>query len=86
MIQRLIDFLNASPVNFLAVQTLAHLLESNGFQKIDATQTMADLQPGDQVYVTKNDSSLFAFRIGSGPLSENGFHIICAHSDSPTFR
>lgn len=86
MIQRLIDFLNASPVNFLAVQTLSQILETNGFQKLDAAQPMADLQPGDQVYVTKNDSSLFAFRIGSKPLAENGFHVICAHSDSPTFR
>lgn len=86
MIQRLIDFLNASPVNFLAVQALSRILDANGFQRLDPAAPMANLQPGDQVYVTKNDSSLYAFRMGTQPLAENGFHVICAHCDSPTFR
>lgn len=29
---------------------------------------------------------MYAFRIGRKPLAEAGFHMICAHSDSPTFR
>ncbi len=42
--------------------------------------------PGDKLFVTKNDSSVYAFEIGRKPLADAGFHIICAHCDSPTFR
>ena len=86
MINSLISFLNASPVNFLAVQTLRRRLEAAGFRALDATAAMPALKAGDTVFFTKNDSSLYALRIGSKPLAEAGFHIVCAHCDSPTFR
>ena len=86
MINSLIQFLNDSPVNFLAVRTIAEILESEGFERFDATTPLTDIQPGDQFYVTKNDSSIYAFRMGELPLGEGGFRIICAHCDSPTFR
>ena len=86
MIQSLIQFLNASPVNFLAVEALRNRLEAAGFRPLDATAAMPALKAGDTVYFTKNDSSLYALRIGSKPLAEAGFHIVCAHCDSPTFR
>ena len=35
MIQRLIDFLNASPVNFLAVRNVAKVLDNAGYERID---------------------------------------------------
>lgn len=85
-VNKLISFLNDSPVNFLAVQSVIKELEANGFRRIDASQPMEELKPGDQIYVTKNDSSIFAFRIGKKKIEDAGFHIICAHSDSPTFR
>ena len=44
------------------------------------------MKAGDKRYVTKNDSSVFAFEMGKKPLADAGFHMICAHSDSPTFR
>ncbi|MBQ0049868.1 MAG: M18 family aminopeptidase [Bacteroidales bacterium] len=90
MINRLIDFLNESPVNFLAVAATAKRLEAAGYRRIDLltndASQLAQLQPGEKVYVTKNDSSIFAFHMGRKPLSEAGFRIICAHCDSPTFR
>ena len=86
MINSLISFLNASPVNFLAVEALRNRLEAAGFHALDATAAMPALKAGDTVYFTKNDSSLYALRIGSKPLAEAGFHIVCAHCDSPTFR
>ncbi len=82
----LIDFLNASPVNYLAVATLEEQLQAAGFHKIDPTKTIPEIHAGDKFYVTKNDSSLYAFRIGSKPLGESGIRLICAHCDSPTFR
>lgn len=86
MIQDLLSFLDSSPVNFLAADTLRKKLLKAGFQEFDAKNPIDNLKPGTQFFVTKNDSSVYAFRMGSRKLSENGFHVICAHCDSPTFR
>lgn len=81
----LIDFLNASPVNFLVVRTVAEILEDAGFRHVDVHGEMPALNSDDKVYFTKNDSSIYAMHIGQLPLQE-GVHMICAHCDSPTFR
>ena len=47
---------------------------------------LGNVQAGDRFYVTKNHSAIFAFRIGAKTLADAGFRMICAHSDSPTFR
>ena len=86
MIQRLLRQLDASPVNFLAAEYIANELARNGFRHIDASQPIGNVSAGDKFYVTKNDSSIYAFRIGRKPLAETGFHMVCAHCDSPTFR
>ena len=86
MIDNLLKFLDASPVNYLAVATMEEMLSAAGFKKLDPAKPIAALQSGDQFYVTKNDSSLYAFRLGRKSLAESGFKIICAHCDSPTFR
>ena len=86
MIKRLLSFLDASPVNFLAVKNIANALESKGFRRVDPQQPLGKVAAGDRFFVTKNDSSIYAFRIGEQPLAEIGFRMICAHCDSPTFR
>ena len=86
MINRLLSFLDASPVNFLAVKNIADMLEAGGFRRLDPCQPLGAVKAGDRLFVTKNDSSIYAFRIGRKPIAEAGFHMICAHSDSPTFR
>ena len=86
MIKRLLSFLDASPVNFLAVKNITEELEQNGFRRVDTTEALGEVKAGDKLFVTKNDSSVYAFQIGKKPLAESGFHMICAHCDSPTFR
>ena len=86
MIKRLLSFLDASPVNFLAVKNITDMLEAGGFRRLDPCQPLGAVNAGDRFFVTKNHSSVYAFRIGRKPLAEAGFHMICAHSDSPTFR
>ena len=86
MIKRLLSFLDASPVNFLAVKNLTEELQQHGYRRIDTTETLGTVKAGDKFFVTKNDSSIYAFQIGRKPLAETGFHMICAHCDSPTFR
>ncbi|MBO5824133.1 MAG: M18 family aminopeptidase, partial [Prevotella sp.] len=86
MITRLLNFLDASPVNFLAVNNIVSELEAAGYRRIDPQMPIGKVEAGDKLFVTKNDSSVYAFHIGSKPLADAGFHMICAHSDSPTFR
>lgn len=86
MIKRLLSFLDASPVNFLAVKNIADTLVANGFRRIDPALPLGEVKSGDRFFVTKNDSSIYAFRIGNKPIADAGFHMICAHCDSPTFR
>ncbi len=79
----LMKFLDASPCNFWAVDTVARRLESAGFAEL----LMADnweLKPGGRYYTTKNGSAIFAFIVGTDPAA--GYKIISAHSDSPGFR
>lgn len=86
MIKRLLSFLDASPVNFLAVKNLTDELQQHGYRRIDTTEALGTVKAGDKFFVTKNDSSIYAFQIGRKTLAETGFHMICAHCDSPTFR
>lgn len=86
MIKRLLSFLDASPVNFLAVKNLTEELQQHGYHRIDTTEALGTVKAGDKFFVTKNDSSIYAFQIGRKALAETGFHMICAHCDSPTFR
>ena len=86
MVKRLLDFLNASPVNFLAAKNIANELEQAGYRRLDPQMPIGEVKAGDKIYVTKNDSSVYAFHIGSKPLADAGFRMICAHCDSPTFR
>ena len=86
MIKRLLSFLDASPVNFLAVKNISEELEKNGFRRMNPQEPLGKIGAGEKFFVTKNDSSIYAFQIGKKPLADAGFHMICAHCDSPTFR
>ena len=86
MVQRLLHFLDASPVNFLAAWNIASELEQAGYRRFNPREALGEVKAGDKLYVTKNDSSVYAFHIGRKPLAEAGFRMICAHCDSPTFR
>ena len=77
-------FLDASPVNFWAVQTLCEHLSAAGFKELDMTDAW-NLSAGDRCFVKKNGSAVFAFVVGNGD-EVAPFKIISAHSDSPGFR
>lgn len=83
--RKLIEFIHESPTNFHAVLNLKQQLIENGFKQLFSGEAW-NIEQGGKYFVTKNHSSLFAFVPGSGPIAENGFKLICAHSDSPTFR
>lgn len=79
----LLQFLNESPCNFLAVKNITDRLDRAGFTLLEMSDEW-HLRPGDRHYIVKNSSAVFAFIVGDEPAA--GFKIISAHSDSPGFR
>ena len=82
--EKLLSFIDASPVNFLAVRNVCNTLLDNGFVQLHADEALKDLP--DKFFITKNNSAVFAFHMGRQSMADAGFRIIAAHSDSPTFR
>lgn len=86
----LLDFIQASPSVFHVIDNLKKRLEEGGFAEC-REQDCWKLQPGGAYYVIRNDSSLIAFRLPAARKPEEGcpfqgYHIVAAHSDSPTFK
>ncbi|MEH3024363.1 MAG: M18 family aminopeptidase [Pseudomonas oryzihabitans] len=83
-IQGLVDFLSSSPTPFHATASLSRRLEAAGYLRLDERETWT-VQPGGRYYVTRNDSSLIALRLGGQPL-ERGLRLVGAHTDSPCLK
>ena len=77
----LLDFIHDSPTAFHVVDNLTKILEE--FTPLSEGEEWT-LESGKGYYVTRNGSSLIAFRLPEGELT--GFHIAAAHSDSPVFK
>ena len=83
--QELIEFIHESPTNFHVVINVEKELRRHGFSQLFSGEPW-QLEQGGKYFVTKNHSSLYAFEVGYGDMAEDGFKLVCAHSDSPTFR
>jgi aspartyl aminopeptidase len=81
--KNLLEFIDRSPTPFHAVREMSHTLSQKGFSKLEETNAW-QLVPSGKYFVTRNDSSLIAFEVGSK--SDVGFKIIGAHTDSPNLR
>ncbi len=84
-IKRLMEFVDASPTPFQAVDSLKSTLEAAGAISLDE-RAVWQLEPGALYYVERGGSALIAFRIGLKPASEGGFLLAGAHTDSPTLK
>lgn len=83
--QELLTFIAESPSPFHAVASVKKLLVPNGFQELPLGDKWS-LNPQGKYLVTLNDSALIAFVVGQGEPEKYGFHLIGAHTDSPSFR
>ena len=81
--RRLLDFLDASPSCYHAVDNLARRLEAEGYERLREAEPWT-LRTGGKYYVVRGDSSLTAFRVPGGVPA--GFMLAAAHSDSPTYK
>ena len=82
--EKLFEFISESPTAFHAVATASGMLDHAGFTGLDESKQW-DLVPGGKYYITRNGSSLIAFRMpedGSYP----GYMMTSSHSDSPSFK
>ncbi len=77
----LLRFIEQSPTAYHAVRSLKELL--TGYTPLHEGEDW-NLQPGGRYYVTRNGSSLLAFRMPAGPI--RGFQMAAAHSDCPVFK
>ena len=83
MNQALFSYIAACPTAFQAAAHTAALMEAEGYRPLRETEEWM-LEPGGRYYVTRNGSSLIAFRLPKGrPV---GFMMTAAHGDSPTFK
>lgn len=79
--KKLLAFIEKSPTCYQAIACLKDQLQ--GFTQLREEQEWT-LRPGGAYYVTRNGSSLIAFRLPEQGVQ--GFQIAAAHSDSPLFK
>ena len=82
-IRELLEFIKKSPSCFHVIENIRSRLLEAGFCELKEKDTWR-LEEGKDYFVTRNGSSVIAFRIPGGEFQ--GFHITASHSDSPTFR
>ncbi|MDH3342495.1 MAG: M18 family aminopeptidase [Gammaproteobacteria bacterium] len=84
-IEGLMSFVHSSPTPFHAVEKMVAILEDNDFQQLLEADAWGLEGRSGKFYVTRNDSSIIAFTLGSNPI-EHGFRMVGAHTDSPCLK
>ena len=83
MNKQLFDYIAASPTAYHAVAHTAAMLRENGFSELCESDDWT-LSAGGRYFVTRNGSSLIAFRVPKTDF--DGFMMSAAHGDSPCFK
>ena len=88
MNQALFDYIKASPTAYHATAHTADILRQSGYTELYEHEQWA-LEEGKGYFVTRNGSSLIAFRTPDEMLEKEnwgGFLMTAAHGDSPCFK
>lgn len=83
--QDLLNFIDASPSPWHAVNTSEKRLLAAGYAKLEEKQ-LWQLAKGGRYYVLRGGSSMIAFAVGHSELTKSGIRIVGAHTDSPGLR
>lgn len=81
--RELLAFIEQSPTAYHAADNLKKMAESAGYEVL-SEQEEWNLKPGGRYVVLRNGSSVAAFAVPEGEFK--GFHMVAAHSDSPTYK
>ena len=79
----LMRFIEKSPTAFHAVASCAEILQKEGFSPLCEASEWK-LEAGKGYYLTRNQSSIIAFRIPEG--TPRNFLVTASHTDSPMFK
>ena len=82
-INALINFIEKSPTAFHAVASCAEMLDSQGYSRLFEGDEW-NLEAGKGYYITRNQSSVIAFRVPKG--KPRNFMVAASHTDSPMFK
>ena len=82
-VEGLFSFIEKSPTAYNAVSEIARILEENGFQCLQEAQVW-ELKAGKGYYLTRNQSSLIAFRIPNK--TPRQVLLTATHTDSPMWK
>jgi aspartyl aminopeptidase len=83
MNQALFDYIAACPTAYQAVAHTEEILKGKGYLPLYENEEW-NLEKGKGYYVTRNGSSLIAFRVPKE--AKTGFMITASHCDSPCFK
>jgi len=81
----LLEYIDASPTPYHAVRETARRLTQAGYRVLDEREPWT-LKPGERVFVTRGDTSIAAFQLGTVPVDRAGFRLVGSHTDSPNLR
>ena len=83
MYDDLVEFLQESVTPFLAAATAESWLRAAGYTRLEEADYW-NLEPGKGYYVTRNGSSVVAWRVPEHAIG--GWRIVASHSDSPSWK
>jgi len=86
MAREFLNFKNASPSQFHAVETTVKALDAHGFKRVSERDPNWKIEAGGKYYLTRNQSSIIAFAVGGSWRPGSGFAITAAHTDSPVLK
>jgi len=83
MNEKLFDYIAVCPTAFHTCAHSADMLRESGYTELCEAQRW-EIVSGGKYFVTRNGSSLIAFRVPAGEIA--GFMMTAAHGDSPAFK
>lgn len=76
-------FMDDTPNAYYCVDNIRNILLKNGYRELSENESWNCVLYNDKFFVTRNDSSIIAFRMGDN--NQERFNIVAAHTDSPSF-
>jgi aspartyl aminopeptidase len=83
--QAMVDFVQASPSPFHAVEDVARRLDAAGFVEVDESAAPGPITAGAGGYIRRG-GAIAAWRAGTQAPASAGFRVAAAHTDSPNLR